>query len=127
MLEPVSGKFKGEYLLCPMLDARRMEVYTKLVDQDGVEIWPLQAKILDEQTFVEFNQPVYLFGNGMPKYQEIATQDNLLFIDDIYPDAATMGRIAYQKFNEATFEDVDYFEPNYLKEWRTTTSKKQLL
>lgn len=127
MLEAVRDKFKGTYSLCPMLDARRMEVYTKLVDDEMKEVWPLQAKILDEKTFSEFKNPVYLFGNGMPKYRKVTNQENLLFIDDIYPDASFMGRLAYEKYLTSQFEDVAYFEPNYLKEWRTTTPKKQLL
>ncbi len=127
MIESVAGKFKGDHVLCPMMDARRMEVYTKMVDSNGKLIWELQAKILDEHTFETFEQPVYLFGNGMPKFRDICSQDNLLFIDDIHPDASNMGRLANEKFQSAQFEDVAYFEPNYLKEWRTTTPKKKLV
>ena len=127
MAEAVRGKFLGEHLLCPMMDARRMEVYTQLEDQDGTLIWDLQPKILEAETFGEFIKPLYLFGDGMPKFKEIANQENLMFIDDIFPDAQNMGRLAFEKFKNETFEDVAYFEPNYLKEWRTTTPKKQLL
>ena len=63
----------------------------------------------------------------MPKFREITNQENLIFIDDIYPDAKNMGRIAWEKYQAEDFEDVAYFEPNYLKEWRTTTPKKQLI
>jgi len=127
MMEAVRGKFKGEYLLCAMMDARRMEVYTKMEDQDGEEIWAVQPKILDTQSFTAFEEPTYLFGNGMPKFREICGQENLLYIDDIYPDAANMGSLAFDRFNAGKFEDVAYFEPNYLKEWRTTTPKKKLI
>ncbi len=127
LIAAVSGKFKGEHNLCPMLDARRMEVYTKLVDQELNEIWHLQARILDEGAFSEIDQPTYIFGNGMPKFKEISKQDNLIFIDEIVPDAKNMGELACTKFEQSKFEDVAYFEPNYLKEWRTTTPKKQLL
>ncbi|WP_425390154.1 tRNA (adenosine(37)-N6)-threonylcarbamoyltransferase complex dimerization subunit type 1 TsaB [Ekhidna sp.] len=127
MTEAVRGKFLGDHLLCPMMDARRMEVYTQLEDQDGKKIWDLQPKILDEQSFKEFEKPLYLFGDGMPKFREIVDQDNLIFIDGIFPDAQNMGRLAFEKYQNETFEDVAYFEPNYLKEWRTTTPKKQLL
>ncbi len=123
----VAGKFKGEYLLCPMLDARRMEVYTKIVSQDLEEIWPLQAKILDESSFKEIQETTYIFGNGMPKFRDISNQENLIFIDEIVPDAKFMGGLAFEKYQQSKFEDVAYFEPNYLKEWRTTTPKKQLL
>ncbi|WP_370089053.1 tRNA (adenosine(37)-N6)-threonylcarbamoyltransferase complex dimerization subunit type 1 TsaB [Ekhidna sp.] len=127
MAEAVRGKFLGEHLLCPMMDARRMEVYTQIEDQDGQVIWDLQPKILDDESFKEFKQPLYLFGDGMPKFREISNQENLIFIDDIFPDAVNMGRLAFEKFQKEEFEDVAYFEPNYLKEWRTTTPKKQLL
>ena len=89
--EAVRGKYKGEYHLCPMMDARRMEVYTQMEDQNGDEIWKLQPMILNEHSFSMFDKPVYLFGDGMPKFRKIAHQDNLIFIDDIYPDAAHMG------------------------------------
>ena len=127
LIAAVDGKFKGDHNLCPMLDARRMEVYTKMVDQDLVEVWPLQAKILTETSFEEIVDPTYIFGNGMPKFREIVSQDNLIFIDEIVLDAGNMGQLAFKKFQDSEFEDVAYFEPNYLKEWRTTTQKKQLL
>ena len=127
MAEAVRGKFLGDHLLCPMMDARRMEVYLQVEDQSGNVLWELQPKILDENTFSEFDQSMYLFGDGMPKFQEIAKDDKLIFIEDIFPDASNMGRLAFEKFNQNQFEDVAYFEPNYLKEWRTTTPKKQLL
>lgn len=125
--EAVRGKFQGNHLLCPMMDARRMEVYTQIEDETGGKVWELTPKILDESTFSEFEKPLYLFGDGMPKFREIVNQENLIFIEDIFPDALNMGRLAEEKFNREEFEDVAYFEPNYLKEWRTTTPKKQLL
>ncbi|MEQ9405464.1 MAG: tRNA (adenosine(37)-N6)-threonylcarbamoyltransferase complex dimerization subunit type 1 TsaB [Cyclobacteriaceae bacterium] len=128
MIQAVHNKFNGKHYLCPMLDARRMEVYTKLVDQDLNEVLPLHPEILEETTFADYQQQsVYVFGNGMPKFREIANQDNLIFIDDIFPDAANMGGLAFEKFQSDKFEDMAYFEPDYLKEWRTTKPKKQLL
>ncbi|MEM6735151.1 MAG: tRNA (adenosine(37)-N6)-threonylcarbamoyltransferase complex dimerization subunit type 1 TsaB [Bacteroidota bacterium] len=127
MLEAVRGKFQGKYLLCAMMDARRMEVYAKMEDQDEKEIWPLQAMILSQDSFVDLKETIYLFGNGMPKFREIVTQENLIFIDEIYPDAVNMGNIAHGKYQAKIFEDVAYFEPNYLKEWQTTTPKKKLI
>ncbi len=127
MAEAVRGKFSGDHLLCPMMDARRMEVYMQIEDQDGSIIWDLQPKILEETTFSEWNKPTYLFGDGMPKFREIAHQENLIFIDDIFPEASNMGQQAFEKFTNDQFEDIAYFEPGYLKEWRTTTPKKQLI
>ncbi|MEM0939316.1 MAG: tRNA (adenosine(37)-N6)-threonylcarbamoyltransferase complex dimerization subunit type 1 TsaB [Bacteroidota bacterium] len=127
MLEAVRGKFQGKHLLCVMMDARRMEVYAKMENQDGKEIWPLQAKVLSQDSFADFKETIYLFGNGMPKFREIVAQENLIFIDEIYPDAVNMGSIADLKYQAKIFEDVAYFEPNYLKEWQTTTPKKKLI
>jgi tRNA threonylcarbamoyladenosine biosynthesis protein TsaB len=127
MTEAVRGKFLGDHFLCPMMDARRMEVYTQIENQNGEKTWDLQPKILEKNTFEGFDKPLYLFGDGMPKFREIVDQDNLIFIDDIFPDAKNMGRLALEKFEKKDFEDVAYFEPNYLKEWRTTKPKKQLL
>ena len=127
MLEATRGKFKGKHLRCAMMDARRMEVYTKMVDERNNPVWETQPKILDTETFESYQETVCIFGNGMPKFRDIATQSNLEFIDGIVPDAVNMGRIAYDRFTAERFEDVAYFEPNYLKEWRTTTPKKKLV
>ena len=127
MLEAVRGKFKGDHLLCAMMDARRMEVYLKMEDQAGNEVLATQPMILEEDTFSDYTLPTYLFGNGMPKFKEISSQQNLIFIDEIVPDAANMGSLALSKYQVEDFEDVAYFEPNYLKEWRTTTPKKKLV
>ena len=127
ILEAVRGKFKGDHLLCAMMDARRMEVYLKMEDQAGNEVLATQPMILEEDTFSDYTLPTYLFGNGMPKFKEISSQQNLIFIDEIVPDAANMGSLALSKYQVEDFEDVAYFEPNYLKEWRTTTPKKKLV
>lgn len=126
MVAVLRGRFKGHYLLCPMMDARRMEVYTYLESASGKSIWREQAKVLDANTFEDFTEPVYIFGDGMPKFRSIAEQENLRFIDEIFPDAKNMGEIVERKYREKDFEDVAYYEPNYLKEWQTTTPKKRL-
>ncbi len=127
ILEAVRGKFDGAHNLCAMMDARRMEVYTKMEDHQGNTIWDAQPKILDKNSLNNFKNPIYVFGNGMPKFRQIANQENLIFIDDIYPDAANMGRSSLEKYQASEFEDTAYFEPNYLKEWQTTTPKKKLI
>lgn len=127
MMEALRGKMKGSYYLCAMMDARRMEVYTKMEDESENLIWEVQPKILDQNSFSNIHQSTYVFGNGMPKFREICRQENLIWIDDIVPDAANMGRLAFDKYQSGTFEDLAYCEPNYLKEWRTTTPKKKLL
>ncbi|MDE0471074.1 MAG: tRNA (adenosine(37)-N6)-threonylcarbamoyltransferase complex dimerization subunit type 1 TsaB, partial [Ekhidna sp.] len=62
-----------------------------------------------------------------PKFREIAAQTNLIFINNIFPEAQNMGRMAFERFRASQFEDIASFEPNYLKEWRTTTPKKKLI
>ncbi len=126
MLEAVRNIHTGEFMLCAMMDARRMEVYTKMEDQDGQVIWDTQPKILDEYSFSEFENTIYVFGDGMPKFREVSLNRNLEFIDDVLPDASKMGRLAKERFELRNFEDVAYFEPNYLKKWRTTTPKNKL-
>ncbi len=74
---------------------RRMEVYTKLIDQDSNIYWELQSKIMDENSFDPFQEPVYIFGNGMPKFRDISNQENLIFINDIFPDAFYYGCTCY--------------------------------
>ena len=122
----VRDRLKGEFFLCPMLDARRMEVYTKLVDQDDQVIWETQPKILDASSLSDIDGITYVFGDGMPKFREVATSDQLVFIADIFPDASNMGELAFRKFQNSAFEDIAYFEPNYLKEWRTTSPTNRL-
>ena len=126
MLEAVRNIHTGEFMLRAMMDARRMEVYTKMEDQDGQVIWDTQPKILDEYSFSEFENTIYVFGDGMPKFREVSLNRNLEFIDDVLPDASKMGRLAKERFELRNFEDVAYFEPNYLKKWRTTTPKNKL-
>lgn len=107
-------------LLCPMIDARRMEVYCKLVESDGTEIWPTSPLIVDEDTFSDFtDRQIFLFGNGSGKLKSLFSKGQFHFIEDIHPKAEFMGQIARQKFDEKKFEDVAYFEPEYLKEYRT--------
>ena len=126
MVAGVMGRFKGVHYLCPMLDARRMEVYTKLADHQANEIRPACAVVPDPHIFAEWKEPVYVFGNGMPKFRNIAFKKNLIFVDGEYPDARHMGRPAYRKFQQSLFENIVLFEPYYLKKWQTTTRKKSL-
>ncbi len=104
-------------LLCPMIDARRMEVYTKLFDYDLNEIQKDKSLILDNDSFSEFDQEIYFFGNGANKFQTIATKNNFKFINDIYSNSKFMGDISYRKFILNKFEDLSSFEPNYIKDF----------
>ena len=113
-------------LLCPMIDARRMEVYTQLFDTDGVAQSEVEAKIIDEESFAEErkSRPLVIFGNGAKKCTEVL--EGATFIE-VVPSARGMARIAEQAFAEGKTEDVAYFEPFYLKDFVVGTAKKSLL
>lgn len=119
MVAQVLPFMSGMYLLCPMIDARRMEVYCKIVDQDHLDVRSTSPLIVDENSFNMYNdQTVYLFGNGAIKLKELLEGSNVKFIDGIHPHASAMGGLAADRYNLGQFEDLAYFEPDYLKEYR---------
>ena len=105
--------------LCPMIDARRMEVYCLLTDDKLNVIQPTEAKVIDEFSYSDQlgNQPTIFFGNGSAKCKSLITHRNALFIKDIYPSAKQVGIMAYQKLLDKEVEDVSNAEPFYLKEF----------
>ena len=109
----------GEVLLCPMLDARRMEVYCLLTDLNLNIIEQTQAKIIDQESFKEWldRKTIFFFGNGADKCREIVKHSNAEFIKGINPLASKLGEMAFQKFIRNEFEDLSSFEPHYLKEF----------
>ena len=111
----------GEGLRCPMLDARRMEVYCAVYDEKGRELHPAAAKIIEAGSFSELleKQKVFFFGDGAVKCKSILDHPNATFIEDILPSARHMIALSDQAFRERRFEDVAYFEPAYLKEFYT--------
>lgn len=113
-------------LLCPMLDARRMEVYAAVYDKALNTVRAISADIVDEHSYLEYLDvhPVYFFGNGAAKCREKITHGNARFIDNIHPLAKMMPPLAERAFHEQRFEDVAYFEPFYLKEFIATVPKK---
>ena len=119
----------GSALLCPMIDARRMEVYTALFDADLKELDATRALILDEESFAETiaQNQVFFFGNGAAKFQPLVeSQSNAAFIEGISPSAEAVAQLAQQSFDQQVFEDVAYFEPYYLKDFIATVPKKRL-
>jgi tRNA threonylcarbamoyladenosine biosynthesis protein TsaB len=106
-------------LLCPMLDARRMEVYCKLVDYNLNEVEPTQAKIIEATSFNEYlkKKPVYFIGEGATKCREIISHTNANFLDDVIPNASHLGKMGYRKWTQQDFEDTATFEPFYLKDF----------
>lgn len=115
-------------LICPMIDARRMEVYASVYDRALNVIRKTAADIVDENSYLEFlnEHPVYFFGDGAAKCREKITHPNAHFIDDIRPLAKLMSPLADKAFAKGEFKDVAYFEPFYLKEFVGTQPKKAL-
>ena len=105
-------------LYCPMIDARRMEVYSAFFDKNNTEVRKIQADIIDENSYKkELDKKVVFFGDGSEKIKEKIKHKNAMFISNIHPSAKNMGLISYQKFTKSLFEDLAYFEPFYLKDF----------
>lgn len=115
-------------LLCPMIDARRMEVYCALYDRALNEVVQTQALVIDSDSFKEYldKQPIYFMGNGADKCVETIQHPNAHFIKNIVPRAKNMIPLAEMAMAKEQLEDVAYFEPFYLKEFVATKSKKLL-
>lgn len=105
-------------IIVPMLDARRMEVYSAVFDKNHQKIKEVQAEILTENSYSEISQTVYFIGDCQEKCQTVLTKDNFMFLPEIlFPSANEMSQLSYEKFNQNDFEDVAYFEPFYLKDF----------
>lgn len=115
-------------LLCPMLDARRMEVYAQIFDRSLREVRPIHADVVDENTYKEYldKQPVYFFGDGAMKCKDVINHPNARFVEGIEPLAKNMLPLAERRMAEGTFEDVAYFVPFYLKDFVAKLPRKLL-
>ena len=118
---------EGCRYIVPMIDARRMEVYTGVFTPDGKQISPTVAQIVEEDSFREqlAEGPVLFIGDGAEKCRDVIALPQASFVQ-CNPKASGMRRPAVAAFKEGRFEDVAYFEPFYLKEFMTTVSKKKL-
>lgn len=105
--------------LCPMIDARRMEVYCEVFDSSLNMISPIEAKVIDETSFADLltDNEIIFFGDGSDKCKEQIIHPNAKFVSGIYPAASSMGEIVYQKLLASEVEDLINFEPHYLKEF----------
>ena len=113
-------------VLCPMVDARRMEVYTQMFDAKGQSLNEVKAEIIAEDSFAEWRngRPFVIFGNGAAKCQEVL-KDAILV--NVTPSARGLAALAHQRFEAGQTEDIAYFEPFYLKDFIVIPSKKKLL
>jgi len=122
-------RFYTNSLICPMIDARRMEVYCQIFNSEMKLINPTEAKVIDDSSFstlLEDNAIVF-FGNGAAKCEPVICHKNAHFANDVYPSAIPLGELAEIKYLAQEFEDMAYFEPYYLKEFKAIKSKKLLL
>lgn len=116
---------KENDLIIPMIDARRMEVYSAIFNNKLEKVREIEAQIIDENSFASIENTVYFIGDSSEKAKIVLTKSNFIFLDEIvYPSAKDMSAISFQKFLNKDFEDVAYFEPFYLKDFLITTSKK---
>ncbi|MEL1239528.1 tRNA (adenosine(37)-N6)-threonylcarbamoyltransferase complex dimerization subunit type 1 TsaB [Flavobacterium flavipallidum] len=112
-------------LIIPMLDARRMEVYSAVFSADLELKRAIEAQIISEDSFKEYAETLYFIGDCASKCKEVLSQPNFVFLVDIvYPSAKEMSAFSFEKFLKNDFVDVAYFEPYYLKDFMVTTSKK---
>lgn len=133
-LECMASGIKSEYnidgdqLLIPMLDARRMEVYTSTYNSSLEMVAPISAKIIDETSFKDELErgEVLFFGNGADKCKDVIINPNAKFIGDVITSAKSMVALSEKAFNESNFVDVAYYEPFYLKDFVATVSKKDV-
>ncbi|MES2558021.1 MAG: tRNA (adenosine(37)-N6)-threonylcarbamoyltransferase complex dimerization subunit type 1 TsaB [Bacteroidota bacterium] len=115
-------KYSGQ-TLCPMIDARRMEVYSTIFATDGTVVKSMSADVLDETSYTAF-EPFVFFGDGAPKMADLWKAKNAIFDAELRCSASGQTAMAFEKFNQKEFEDVAYFEPLYLKEFVGTVKKQ---
>ena len=115
-------------LLIPMIDARRMEVYTAIFKTTGEKVSDVSAEILDENSYAEIlkKNKLICFGDGAKKAEQIIHHPNLIFIPEIYPSAEDMVMLSQEIYDTRKFENTAYFEPFYLKDFIATIPKKNI-
>jgi tRNA threonylcarbamoyladenosine biosynthesis protein TsaB len=115
-------------IFCPMLDARRMEVYYAFYDRTGKRLKDIAAEIIDEQSFlfVPEENNILFFGDGAFKCKEVIRRKNICFADEYKISAAHMWKPVYRSYGDQLFEDVAYFEPFYLKDFLTSVPRKNV-
>ena len=118
----------GNHTVIPMIDARRMEVYTAVFSPAGEQLSPVEAKIIGPDSFADYLEkgPVLFIGDGALKCKDVITHPNASF-REAWPLASNMAPLAEKAFNEGRFEDLAYFEPFYLKDFVATVSRKSIL
>ena len=129
MASMIRDKADQETLLCPMIDARRMEVYATFFNQQLNVVRKTSADIIEIDTYDNLldEHKIVFFGNGSAKCKEVSTHPNAIFIDDVHPLASAMIPLAEESYAVKDFVDSAYFEPFYLKEFVATTHKNKII
>lgn len=123
-------ELQGDEIFVPMIDARRMEVYTAAYDFALEDVMPQQPLILDENSYSDIladNANVLFFGNGSDKAKDVITSPNAKFIPDIVPLAIDMIALAEKAYSQRDFLDIAYSVPNYIKDFQATKPKNNVL
>ncbi len=113
----------NEGVLVPMIDARRMEVFCAQYDMNLNELSPVEAKVLDENSFTEIAETIHFFGDGSTKFETVSSSEKAQF-HELLPSARWMGNLGDLAFQEGKFADTAYFEPFYLKDFVAGVPKK---
>lgn len=116
----LAKKVKSEpnSLIIPMLDARRMEVYTAVFDAEFNYVEKTQSLILNENSFEKYSEKIICLGDCQEKVKQVLSHQNFHYENDfIYPSANEMSELSYESFLKNEFEDTAYFEPFYLKDF----------
>lgn len=124
-----SQEIKAEdYFLCPMIDARRMEVYSAIYNNKLECVKPTAAELISENSYASFmlEKPVYFFGDGAEKCREVIKGPNAIFDKPLFPSAKNLASLAQELYEQKAWEDVAYFEPYYLKEFIALKGKKMV-
>lgn len=128
MADMVRPFYNDQHLFCPMIDARRMEVYCLLITGKQEVIMETVSLVVEENSFQEWfsKGQVFFFGDGSSKCRTLLTHANARFLEDIRPSASSLGNLAWGSYKEGIFEDLAYFEPFYLKEFKGIKPKIKL-
>lgn len=135
LVVPVAAQ-KDQYIkngetvyFCPMIDARRMEVYTTLYDEGLNQVEDIKAEVLEADFMLKYRQnaKVLMFGSGAAKFSKLNASENTIIIEDIVPRAENMAPLAEKAFQSKKFENTAYFEPFYLKDFIPTVPKNKVL
>jgi len=120
-MQVLAKKANFDGLIVPMIDARRMEVYSAIFDKNHNKIKEVEAEILTENSYQDFDQTIYFVGDCQEKCKTVLVKDNFKFLPEIvFPSANEMSQLSFEKFQNNDFEDVAYFEPFYLKDFMLT-------